>query len=461
MPPPRGLRCGDDRLIVPPQTEQRSPVKTRREFFKSVATAGVLGAVSAPSATSLAQTLVADADAGADRRYWLSVLEKLSRPVLEHLARRELKQAMPVEAANPADRRRYTHLEAFGRLLAGIAPWLEADGVAGVEAKLQNRFLELVPKALEAATDPDSPDFMNFRQGGQPLVDAAFLAQGMLRAPRVLRESLDARLRRRILEALKSSRSIATPRDSNWVLFAATVEAALLEMGEATIEDRLEGCVRRMLGWYLGDGVYGDGAYFHFDYYNSFVIHPMLVDVLAVLRRKDARFEPAHAGVLRRARRYAEIQERLIAPDGTFPSIGRSIAYRFGALQALAQIALMHELPERVKPAQVRCAMTAVIRRMIEAPGTFDENGWLRIGFCGHQPSLAEGYISTGSLYLASAGLLPLGLPATDAFWSDPPARWTSQRLWSGESLPADHAMPDEKPAPVPALNRPAPAAGP
>src|SRR5262249_22142806 len=160
-----------------------------------------------------------------------------------------------------------------------------------------------------------------------------------------------------------------------------------------------------------GDGAYGDGEFFHFDYYNSFVIHPMLIDVLAVLREKDRQFERIYATELQRARRYAEIQERLIAPDGAFPSIGRSTSYRFGAFHALAQIAFMHELPEHVKPAQVRCAMTAVIRKMIEAPGTFDNRGWLRIGFCGHQQSLAESYISTGSLYLCSVAFLPLGLP--------------------------------------------------
>ena len=119
-----------------------------------------------------------------------------------------------------------------------------------------------------------------------------------------------------------------------------------------------------------------------------------------------------------RAKRYAEIQERLIAPDGSFPSIGRSTTYRFGAFQTLALIALRRELPEKVRPAQVRCALTAVIRKMMEAPGTFDANGWLQIGFCGHQPALAENYISTGSLYLCAAGLLPLGLPPADDFWS-------------------------------------------
>jgi hypothetical protein len=109
----------------------------------------------------------------------------------------------------------------------------------------------------------------------------------------------------------------------------------------------------------------------------------------------------------------------------------------------LGQIALMGRLPKHVDSAQVRCAMTAVIRKMIEASGTFDGQGWLQIGFCGHQPSLGEGYISTGSLYLCACGLLPLGLPPTDAFWSGPTARWTSQRIWAGESLPADHAISD------------------
>jgi hypothetical protein len=238
------------------------------------------------------------------------------------------------------------------------------------------------------------------------------------------------------------------------VMFAATVEAALLEFGEPTIEDRLESCIRKMLGWYVGDGVYGDGDFFHFDYYNSFVIHPMLVEVLQTLVKHDAKFSPALAMILKRARRYSEIQERLIAPDGTFPSVGRSITYRFGAFQTLALMAWQRQLPELLKPAQVRCALTAVIRRMIEGPGTFDAGGWLQIGFCGHQPALGEKYISTGSLYLCTAGLLPLGLPPSDEFWNAPAARWTSQKLWSGENLPADHALPDVRAVEVPTLSR-------
>jgi len=149
--------------------------------------------------------------------------------------------------------------------------------------------------------------------------------------------------------------------------------------------------------------------------------------------------------VLARARRYAAIQERLVAPDGTYPIIGRSMAYRCGAFQLLAQMALRDQLPDGVSPAQVRGALSAVIRRTLGAKDSFDKNGWLQVGVAGHQPGLGEGYISTGSLYLSSAVFVPLGLPATHPFWSSPAADWTSRKAWSGQNLPADHAMKEER----------------
>ena len=150
---------------------------------------------------------------------------------------------MPVEAKKPADRAHYTHLEAFGRLLAGIAPWLGASGLSDEEAALQKQYVELTRESLDAATDPTSPDFMNFTKGGQPLVDTAFLAQGIMRAPGVLGEPLDPRVKKQVIAALKSSRAIRTPTTNNWTMFAATVEAALQTMAEPTIKERFEDCV--------------------------------------------------------------------------------------------------------------------------------------------------------------------------------------------------------------------------
>jgi hypothetical protein len=416
-------------------------MESRRKFLQSAAIVGIAGATSAAPADAVAQS--APPTGSIDRAYWIAALDKIASPVLENLSRRELRKNMPVEAVDPADRAKYTHLEAFGRTLCGIAPWLAAQGLDQSEAARQKQFADLARTSLDAATGPSSPDFLNFHEGSQPLVDAAFFAQGILRAPAVLWDPLDTRVRAQIRTALLTSRSIPTPTSNNWVLFAAMVEAALEMMGEKTLPERFENCVHRMLGWYKGDGAYGDGAFFHFDFYNSFVIHPMLLDALAALKKRDTHYESAYAAELARAKRYAQILERLVAPDGSFPSLGRSTCYRFGLFHGLAQIAWMRELPEPLTPAQARCAMTASIRRVAEAPGTFDERGWLQIGFCGHQPSLAETYISTGSLYLCTAAFLPLGLPPADEFWSAPGEQWTSQLLWSGKSLPADHAIPD------------------
>jgi hypothetical protein len=204
---------------------------------------------------------------------------------------------------------------------------------------------------------------------------------------------------------------------------------------------RVDLAVRKISEWYIGDGTYGDGPEFHWDYYNSYVIQPFMLDILGAVREGQARYADMEQRQLEISRCYAVIQERLIAPDGSFPVIGRSIAYRFGAFQLLAQVALMQELPESLPPSQVRSALTAVIRRVMAAPNTYDADGWLRIGLYGSQPDIAETYISTGSLYLACSVFIPLGLPATAAFWAGSATPWTSQRAWSGENLVADQAL--------------------
>jgi hypothetical protein len=374
-----------------------------------------------------------------DRDYSVQVLARVAEPVLTALAEGKLKQRLPSHEWE-RDRTRFAPLEAFGRTLTGIAPWLELGPDSTDEGKLRARFIDLAVRSLAQATDPHSPDFLNFNQsGGQPLVDTAFLAHGLLRAPTQLWGRLSETQQSNVVAALKSSRSIK-PGENNWLLFSAMVEATLWQFtGDCDLKP-IQRAVDRHLDWYKGDGTYGDGPEFHWDYYNSYVIQPMLLDVLRVCRGKQHPLGALYPRILGRARRYAALQERMISPEGTFPIMGRSSAYRFGAFQELSQISLMHELPKDLQPGAARAALTAVIRRMIEAPGTFDQNGWLTVGAVGHQPSIRESYISTGSLYLCTAGLLHLGQPANDPFWTQPAQPWTQKRIWSGQDTPADHA---------------------
>jgi hypothetical protein len=411
------------------------PMK-RREFLKR---AGLTGAAMSalPSPSEAAQPTASRVD---DRDYWISVMRRLADPVLTHAADGTLKSTMPVEQAAGADRRSVTHLEALGRLIAGLAPWIALPSDDSAEGRLRARYADLARRAIAASVDPALPGFLNFTKDRQPLVDAAFLAQGLLRAPAVLVDALPAATKPRLAAALESTRTIV-PGFNNWLLFSAIVEAGLKALGAGWDRTRVDYALRQHDQWYKGDGAYGDGPEFHWDYYNSFVIHPMLVDVLAACGDDAPAWKELRASEDARAARYAAVQERLIGPDGSFPPIGRSIAYRCGAFHTLAQAALRRRLPDGVSPAQTRSALTAAIRRTIDAPDTFDADGWLRIGFCGHQPGIGETYISTGSLYLCSVALLPLGLPASDGFWSAPAEPWTSARAWSGRPFPIDHAL--------------------
>lgn len=374
-----------------------------------------------------------------DRQVWVREAVRIMHPVLYHLSRNTLKKNMPYHGTEY--RHQFAHLEAVGRLICGIAPWLEQGPDETEEGRLRAKYIDMAVKGLANAVDPSAPDYLAFARPYQSLVDAAFLAEGLLRAPRQLWGNMDAVTRERMLTELRRSRSIK-PFENNWLLFASVIEAALLEYGGECDEARLTYGVEKFRNqWYKGDGLYGDGPSYHQDYYNSFVINPMLTDVLRVMKKhgiKGADFLPKQE---QRLSRYAAILERMISPEGAYPCVGRSITYRFGAFHALAQASLLHLLPGNVSPAQVRCALTAVIRRQMSAPWTYDADGWLTVGYAGAQRGMAEEYINTGSEYLCSFGLLPLGLPASDPFWSEPYTEWTGLKAWKGIDVPADHAL--------------------
>ena len=409
----------------------------RRDFLTKLTALGI-----ALPLTSLHALTPRPAPARDDRDYWTGVLTRIGQPVLTSLAERRLHQRMPVTIAPsaPAERRSFAMLEATGRLLSGLAPWLALPADGSPEGVLRSQYAELARAGIDAGTDPQSPDYFNFTKGSQPLVDAAFLAHAIVRAPRELLEKLPSSTRRNLATAFISTRSIK-PGFNNWLLFSAMIETALSVMGENWDRLRVDYALRQHEQWYKGDGLYGDGPTFHWDYYNSFVIQPMLLDVLATVGATSPDWKAMIEPVRQRAVRYAAIQERLIAPDGTYPPIGRSLAYRVGAFQLLGQMALRHQLPDGVAPAQVRSALSAVITRTMDARGTFDGDGWLTIGLAGQQPRIGEAYITTGSLYLCAVGLLPLGLPASDEFWTAPSADWTAKKIWSGEDIAADHAV--------------------
>lgn len=380
-----------------------------------------------------------------DRAFWVETMVKIADPVLVNLSRNTLRENMPFESlSRDSMRKEVSYLEAVGRLVCGMAPWLELGPDHTSEGQLRKKYIDLTVKGLTNAVDPKSPDYLTFgNKHTQPLVDAAFLAAGLLRAPKQLWANLSPEAKQNMITELKRSRSIK-PWESNWLLFASAVEAAILEFtGECDMDRLTYGIKRFRDDWYKGDAWYGDGAAFHMDYYNSFVIHPLMTEALLVMKKHHVEGADFLDAQLKRLARFAQQQERFISPEGTFPAVGRSIVYRFGAFHALAQASLLQILPQKVEPTQVRCALTAVIRRQMQSPKNFDHEGWLKVGFTGDQIHMSESYINTGSVYLCTMGMLPLGLPADNPFWSDPYTEWTNLKAWNGIDVGADSALKD------------------
>jgi hypothetical protein len=379
----------------------------------------------------------------ATRKLWLGYLDKIARPVLTNLAANTLKEKMPVVLSERVDnkmaRSKAAYLEAFARTLSGIAPWLQSGEGDLEEKKLRDEYRQLSLKALANAVNPNAKDYLQWA-GGQPLVDASFLSLALVRCP-WLWENADTITKQNVREAFLTTRN-TVPVYSNWLLFTAMIETFFCQYNLPYDKVRIDFGVKEFVNhWYTGDGLFSDGMEFHYDYYNSYVIQPYLQTIVAVVNKKDSSYKQFAPKLDKISKRYAAIQERLINADGSFPVTGRSITYRGGAFHHLANIAFTHQLPAELAPEQIRCALTAVLKKTLDAPQTFTDKGWLNIGLYGSQPGLAEGYINTGSIYLCSEIFLPLGLPATDDFWSKPDMPWTAVKVWSGQNFPADHAV--------------------
>ncbi|WP_288241252.1 DUF2264 domain-containing protein [uncultured Bacteroides sp.] len=379
-----------------------------------------------------------------DREMWYKIMYRMAAPVLSNMSEGKLQENMQLELSPTWDGRdkRVSYMECFGRLMAGVAPWLSLPDDNSAESKQRKQLRIWALKSYKNAVDPSSPDYLLWSENFQTLVDAAYIAESFIRGYDSLWMPLDNITKERYITQFISLRRI-NPLYTNWLLFTSTIEAFLHKVEGKADYYRIDSALRKISEWYIGDGWYSDGPSFAFDYYNSFVIHPMLFECMEVLtnggkiKREWAGTTFLHA--TKRMQRYSVILEHLISPEGTFPVFGRSITYRTGVLQPLALVAWKELLPKELSNGQVRAAMTAVIQRMFADERNFNENGFLTLGFNGKQPDTANVYTNNGSLYLASLAFLPLGLPADHSFWTAPAESWTSKKAWEGEDFPKDH----------------------
>ena len=385
-----------------------------------------------------------------DRQYWCSLAYKMAQPVLENMAKGELQKNMQTEFSPSFDNRnkKVLYMECFGRLMAGVAPWLTLPDDATAEGKQRKQLREWALASYKNAVDPQSPDYLCWGIGGQNLVDAAYIAESFLRAYDTLWKPLDEVTKQRYLKEFAKLRHIDPPY-TNWLLFSSTIESFMAKAGGDFDEYRVNSACRKVEEWYVGDGWYADGPVFAFDYYSSYVFHPMYLETLQAMvdAKVNSRldYQKYYDRELRRCQKYSIILERFISPEGTFPAFGRSIPYRMATMQPLALMAWYQTLPSDLSNGQVRAALTKVLHRMFDQQNNFNEKGYLSIGFCGNsQKNVADWYTNNGSLYMTTLAFMPLGLPADHPFWTDAAQPWTQVKAWNNQQFPKDHQWKDE-----------------
>lgn len=409
-----------------------------------------------------------------DREVWVDIMYQMAEPVMRNMAEGRLQQVMDtvggsknLELSPTWDNRdkKVAYMEAFGRLLAGLAPWLNLPDDDTPESAKRKQLREWTRKAIINAVDPKSPDRLGWENGGQTLVDGAYVVEGLYRGYDSLWVPLPQATKDLYIKEIQALRRYDPPY-TNWLLFVAMEESFLMYVGAPYDAYRIKMGLAKVEEWYIGDGIYSDGPSFAFDYYNSYVIQPMYTECLEMIAAKRpndtylifSKTNEKTRGaknrlqeVRKRMQKWAVILERLISPEGTFPVVGRSIPYRMAVFQPLAQLAWRKQLPQELHDGQVRAAITAVANRMfygqLENPEqnakalskNYNEGGFLTIGFVGPHPNVADWYTNNGSLYMTSLAFLPLGLPETDSFWTAPAEKWTSKKAWEGDDFPKDH----------------------
>ena len=386
-----------------------------------------------------------------DREYWCQLAYQLARPVLENMSKGTLQKNMQTEFSPSFDNRnrKVVYMETFGRLMAGIAPWLTLADDDTAEGAQRKQLREWALQSYKNAVDPESPDYLCWGVTGQNLVDAAYIAESFLRAYDALWMPLDEVTKQRYIKEFQGLRKIDPPY-TNWYLFSSVIESFLAKAAgmKACDEFRVNTTCRKVEEWYVGDGWYADGPVFAFDYYSSYVFHAMYLETLQAMIDAKANtridYQKYYDRALQRAQKHAIILERFISPEGTFPVFGRSIPYRMAALQPLALMAWYEKLPKDLTNGQVRAALTKVMHRMFDEQQNFNEGGFLTIGFCGSQPNIADWYTNNGSLYMTSLAFMPLGLPVNHPFWTDKAEPWTQVKAWNGQPFPKDHRWDDK-----------------
>lgn len=294
-------------------------------------------------------------------------------------------------------------LEAFSRMLWGLAPLLAGGGTHPIAGRMLD--------GVRNGTDPAHPEYWgDVTAPCIRSVEMAPLGFALALCPGYFMERLPEPALRNLCAWLGQ---INTTHlwPNNWLFFRVLVNLGFAAVGRPVAAAKLAEDFRMIDSWYLGDGWYSDGSTRSRDYYVAFALHFYGLIYAAL----NAKADPARATAFKeRAAAYAHDYVYWFGRNGSSFPYGRSLTYRFAVASFWGALAFadVEAMPWGV----IKGLWLRSIRWWLRQP-VFTETGLLTLGYCYPNLNLPEGYSAPGSPYWAFKAFLPLALPAEHPFW--------------------------------------------
>lgn len=344
-------------------------------------------------------------------RHW----QNQARRLVEPLSRLMQPGMADLGIAGPASDhdRQADRLESFARPLLLAAFWLQSAALPDDEP-LRERVADWLRAGLALGSDPRSPHYWGPDASyHQHHVEMGLLAIALQVAPAQLWDPLTK------AEKELAARWFSTCRgggivNNNHLFMSVHILEFLKRIGH---EHRTDAAVitahlKQLETMHRGDGWFEDGINQAYDHYNAYAFHFYGL----MWARLHGRRDPARA---QRWRDWAQLfvrdYQHFFAANGEVPAFGRSITYRFNAINVfgLAAAESCTDLPQ----GRLRRLCTRHLDFFLERPIT-QEQGCLSCGFTDRWDKIIEPYSCAASPYWAAKGFTPLLMPPDHAFWN-------------------------------------------
>ncbi|MDF3129845.1 DUF2264 domain-containing protein [Kiritimatiellaeota bacterium B1221] len=302
--------------------------------------------------------------------------------------------------------------EAWERVIVGLAHYLKGSGEILMHPQAGD-LGELFRQRLIHGCTPGHPDHFGPVPPGRQT--GAYIPLALLTAPEQLFDPLTSMEQENVLSWLAEGLNRPSHHNNHY-LFHLQAIPLLDRYGFAYDTAHAEQLLDQIMAFYSGGGWFQDGSSLSYDYYNAWGFQYYLLNLIYFHKPWRDRLGDRIRGI---SRQFFRDYRLMFAHDGAAVPYGRSLSYRFGAMDPIPWAVLLEDDFWPEAPADARRILSANFHYH-HSHGCFDANGRMESGYHQVNPALTEPYLSPASCNWALTSFAHLLLPEDHAFWTEP-----------------------------------------